>query len=173
MMKFLSCTKTAIVFLIVTLVSLGSYTYMLARPISYGMEYYNETVYDGEAFEGTMVFHSDNSMTIKNINFDEEMESRFYYKEGYVFLTMAETDEEYEEEVSYIDANFEEAVKSPFYASEINSFRMIAEGGDGYTVVYTCKSAIVFAAVGGAVELVLLGLAIVSLILSQKAKSRE
>ena len=51
MKKFLSCTKTAIIFLILTLIVIGAYTYMLARPISYGMEYYNKTEYATRNFE--------------------------------------------------------------------------------------------------------------------------
>ena len=54
MKNILSNLKTAVILLIVTIISLGFYAYMLARPISYGMDYHNETVYEGGTFEGTM-----------------------------------------------------------------------------------------------------------------------
>ena len=51
MKNILSCKKTAIILLTITIISIGFYAYMLARPISYGMDYQNETVYEGETFE--------------------------------------------------------------------------------------------------------------------------
>ena len=37
--------KTPIILLLVTVLSLGFYAFMLARPIWYGMSYHKETVY--------------------------------------------------------------------------------------------------------------------------------
>ena len=171
MKKFIACTKTTIVLLVVALISLAFYTYMLARPISYGMGYYNETEYEGGVFEGTLTFYADGTMTIDNTNFNGEMQYRYYYKNGYVFSLVAETDAEYEEEVAYINNNFEEAVDAPFYASEINAFKQISSEMDGYSAVYTCTSAVVFAIVYGVVELILIGLTCLSFILGKKAKN--
>lgn len=98
---------------------------MLARPISYGMSYHNETVYDGGIFEGTMKFYSDKTMVNSNTNFDNEINSRYYYKDGYVFFVSAETDEEYETEITSINKDFDQAIKIPFYSDKINSFRLI------------------------------------------------
>ena len=173
MKNILSRTVTAVILLIVTVISIGFYTYMLARPISYGMSYYNETVYDGGVFEGTMKFRADKTMVNKNTNFVEVLKSRYYYKDGYVFYTLAQTDEEYAEEVEWINANFDEAIKTAFYADEINAFKVIASEGDGYETVYTCKPAITFAIVGGVVSLLLIGLTAVSFILRGKKKNDD
>lgn len=170
MKNILSCKKTVIILLIITIISIGFYAYMLARPISYGISYYNETVYDGGTFEGTMKFYSDGIMVNRNTNFNEEIKSRYYYKDGYVFFTMAETDKEYEEEIASINENFDEAIKMPFYADEINSFKLVASEGDGYTTVYTCMPAIIFAVVGGVIELILISLICISFILRKKTK---
>ena len=99
MKNLLSNKKTAIILLVASILLLGFYAYMLARPISYGMAYHNETEYEGGVFEGTMKFYSDKTMVNTNTNFEEEIESRYYYKYGYVFFTMAETDEAYDEYV--------------------------------------------------------------------------
>jgi hypothetical protein len=168
MKKVLSCKKTAIILLIVTLIAVGFYVYMLARPISYGMAYHNKSEYDGGVFEGTMKFYSSGTMINSNTNFNEDMESRYYYKNGYVFFTIADTDEKYNEEVEFINKNFDEAKGKPFYADEINAFRLVATEGDGFATVYTCTFAITFAIIGGVVGAALVGLTCVCWILSKK-----
>ena len=55
MKNILSCKKTTILLFLITIISIGFYAYMLARPISYGMSYHNETVYEGGIFEGTKI----------------------------------------------------------------------------------------------------------------------
>lgn len=170
MKKFLSCKKTAMVLLIITILSIGFYSYMLARPISYGMSYHNETVYDGGVFEGTMKFYPDKTMRNSNTNLNEGIASRYYYKDGYVFFTLAQTDEQYEKEIASINDNFDASLKMPFYADEINSFRLVATEGDGFTTVYTCRSAIAFAIAGGVIELILIGFTCISFILRKKTE---
>lgn len=172
MKNILSNLKTAVILLIVTIISLGFYAYMLARPISYGMDYHNETVYEGGTFEGTVKFYSDGTMVNCNTNFNEEIKSRYYYKKGYVFYTLAETDEEYKEETASINENFDEAIKAPFYADEINAFNLVASEGDGYSIIYTCMPAIIIAVVGGVAELLLIGLVCASLILLIKSENK-
>lgn len=168
MKKLLSNKKTAIALLIATVILLGFYVYMLARPISYGMAYHNKSEYAGGVFEGTMKFYSDETMTNSNTNFYDEFNSRYYYKDGYVFFTMADTDEKYEEEVDFINKNFDEAIKMPFYADEINAFRVVATEGDGFETVYTCTPAIVFAITVGIAIAALIGLTSVSWLLFTK-----
>ena len=180
MKKFLSCVIPAVILLLVLLLTLGAYAYMLARPISYGMSYHHETVYDGVAFEGDMVYSPDGTVYITNSTYTEGIEEYYYYKDGYLFTLLAQNDMEYDEEVAYIEENFDEAVAMPFYASKINAFQQVFEGPDGYTNIYTCQGAITFAIVGGIIELVLflafLVLAILSVIFlvrSKKAKSEN
>ena len=169
MKKFLSCTRTVLILALVTVMTLGCYAYMLARPISYGMGYHNATAYGDDMFEGTMKFLSDGTMLNSNTNFDMELVSRYYFQDGYVFYTMAETDEAFAEEVAYITENFDEAIHAPFYADEINAFRLVAAEADGYSTVYTCKSAVILAVVGGVVELALIGLLCGCVILRRKS----
>jgi hypothetical protein len=173
MKRILSSKKTAIVLMSITLISLIFYVYMIARPISFGMEYHNESVYEDWKFEGITIFNDDNTMLNRNSNFIDELRSRYYYKDGYVFFTMANTSAEYEKEVEAINADFEEALKTPFYASKINAFRFVSEGPDGYTSVYLCESAIIFAAAFGAVELIMICLSTISLIFYKKSKIRN
>ena len=169
----LSRTKTAVILLLVTILSLGVYAYMLARPISYGMPYHNEIVYEGVAFEGTLRFYPDGTMRNKNTNFDEEQNNYYYYKDGYVFALMAETDAEYEAEVAYINENFQEAVAAPFYAAKINAFRQVAVGLDDYVTTYICMGAIIFTLAGGVVALALIVLTVSSFVLRKKEKDKE
>ena len=172
MKNIFSCKKTAIILLVITIIFAGIYAYMLARPVSYGMGYHNETVYEGGTFEGTMKFRVDRTMVNRNTNFSQEMESRYYYKNGYVFFTLAQTDEEYEKEIAEINANFDKAINEPFYADKINSFQLVVTEGDGFATVYTCKSAIAFAIAGGLIELMLIGLTCVSFLLRKKTENQ-
>ena len=152
---------------------IGFYVYMIARPISYGMSYNNKTVYEGEVFEGSIKFYPDGRMLNKNTNFEEALEDYYYYKDGYVFSLMAETEEEYKEEVAYINDNFDAAVAAPFYAMKINAFQQVAEGTDGYVMTYTCTGAIVFAIAGGVAVLALVFLTVFTFVLSIKAKAKK
>lgn len=133
----------------------------------------DETVYEGVAFEGTLKFYPDGTMRNKNTNFDEEQNNYYYYKDGYVFALMAETDAEYDAEIASINENFHEAVASPFYAAKINAFRQVAVGLDDYVTTYTCTGAIVFAVAGGVVALALIVLTVSSFVLCKKAKDKE
>lgn len=173
MKKILSNPKTAIILLIVTLLSLGFYTYMLVRPISYGMNYTNEIVYEGEEFEGTLKFRRDGKVITKNSNLKEEMEYYYYYKDGYVFSLMADTEEEYATEVELINNNFDAMISSPFYAAKINAFKQTSLSGDSDVTTYTCKGAIAFAIAGGVIGLALIALTAISIILYKKKDASE
>ena len=173
MKNILSKPKTAIILLIATVLFLGSYVYLLTCPISYGMKYRNETVYEGQVFEGSLKYTADRKVISENTNFDEPLEMYYYYKDGYVFHLMATNDEQYEAEVAYINENFDEAVKTPFYASKTNAFKQVAVGMDENVTTYTCKGAIIFAIGGGIDRLLLITLTVYSFALSKKAKNKE
>lgn len=173
MKKILSNIKTVIGLLAVTTILLGFYIYMIARPVSYGMEYHTEYEYAGVPFEGTFIFNAEGRMVNLNSNFDKELISYYYYKDGYIFFTMAETDAEYEKEVEWINSNFEEAINSPFYASKINAFRIVSEGPDGFKTEYDCANAVFFAVAGGVVEAMLIALTCVSYLFWKKSKCKE
>ena len=165
--------KTAIVFMAVAILSLGVYIYMILRPISYDMEYQTSYEYQGVLFEGSIKFNVDGTMTTTNSNFDEEISSRYYYKDGYVFFLIATTDSQYEKEVEWIDSNFEEALEMSFYASEINAFGLSNEGPDGSKITYDCKDAYTFTVVAGAIEVLLFGFACASFFIFKKTKKEE
>ena len=173
MKNILSKTKTTIILLIVTVLLLGSYVCIVASPVTYGMKYRNETVYEGEVFKGSLKYSPDGKVISENTNFDESLEMYYYYKDGYVFNLVATTDEEYEAEVAYINENFDEALASPFYASKINAFKQVAVGLDEDVTTYTCMGAIVFSIVGGIDRLLLIALTAYSFVLSKKAKNKE
>ena len=166
----LSCPRFARVILIVTVFTLVIYAYMLLRPVSHGMGYTTETEYFGETFTSTTVFKADNTSVTTNSTVDMELESFYYVKGGYLFFTTATTEEEYKEEVKYINESFEEAKAIPFYSAKVNAFEFVNVGPDGYSIVYTCTSAIVLAIVFGVVELMLIALTATYLVLSQRAK---
>ena len=172
MKKILSNIKTVIGLLGVTIILLGFYIYMIARPISYGMEYYAYTEYEGIVFECKVTFNADGTMHTWNTS-NIDLDSRYYYKDGYVFFTSATTDEAYDQEVAWINANFEEAINTPFYADEINAFGYVASEGDGYSLNYDCKGAVVFAIAAGVVVLMFAGLTTTSFVLSKKTKRDE
>lgn len=173
MKKFLSYKKTAIIFLAIAVLLLGVYVYMLARPISYGMKYHNETVYEGQKFVSDIKFNSDKTMTVTNAAYEDGQDFRYYYKNGYIFNLMAQTDEEYEIEVEAINKDFESAVNTPFYASKINAFKLTNKSDDGSSIGYTCKPAIVIAVVGGVLEVALIGFGLASLIVCIKSKKNK
>lgn len=168
MKNILSRKTTAIILLIITVLSLGFYAYMIARPISYGMSYHNHTAYEGGTFDGSMKFYSDTTMLNSNTNLGAELESRYYYKDGYVFFVLAGTEQGYEAEVAFINEHFEEAIERPFYADKINAFRLFVAEADGYATVYTCTPAIVFAIIGGVVEVTLVAFACAAVLLWKK-----
>ena len=173
MKNILSQTKTAIILLFITVLLLGSYVYMIARPISYGMSYYNSVVYEGVKFEGEIRFNSDGTVLSKNTNFEEPIEMYYYYKDGYVFTLVAKNEEERASEIAYINENFDEAIATPLYASKTSAFKQVAVGLDEEVTTYTCTGAIIFAVVGGVVWLALIALTAYSFVLSKKAKNKE
>ena len=160
--KMISGRITVLLHSVVAIVVLLVGLYGLTRPLSYGCDYYHAVFYEGDDFNGTMTFYSDNTVVIRNTNFDEDIKFFYYYKNGYVFFGLSQTEEEFENEVAAINEDFEGAVNTPFYASEINAFRLSSEGLDGYKSVYLCQTSLVMALVWGATELVLLGIVLSS-----------
>lgn len=171
MKKFFN-KKTAVICLILSVLLLAVCVCMIIRPISYGLAYRTETEYEGQTFEGTIWFYPDQTRKTVNSNDDTPENARYYYKDGYIFLSFAATDEEYAQEVEYINAHFEEALSTPFYADQINAFQLIC-GTDDFTVEYTCTSAIVIVTAVGIVDLALIGLTVASFIASKKAKDEN
>ena len=168
MNKVRSCRKPAWILVVIAMIVLVVGIYGMTRPMSYGSSYYHASFFEGEDFNGTMTFYSDNTMVIRNTNFDGEYKPFYYYKNGYIFFPLAQTEAEYQEEVAAINADFEGAVSAPFYASKINAFRLSSEGPDGYKSVYICQLPVMMLVVWCAIELVLLGFAVATVIRGKK-----
>lgn len=160
--KVFSSVKTARALLVFTILLLVCSVYLFGRPISYGAPYNITMIYEDEVFQGSARFYSDGRMVNGNSNFDEAMEFRYYYKNGYVFYPMADNQEEYEEDVAYINDHFEEAVNIPFYASKINAFHMVSAGMDGYQSTYICDSAVIAAVICSLMVLTMGGLTVIA-----------
>ena len=166
--KIFTSAKTVIAVAAIAILFLAFYVYMLARPISYGMEYYGENTYEDSVFKGSYVFNSDDTMIIENTNFDEPMEYRYYYKDGYYFNLIAQTEDEIAAEIADINNNFEEAVNTAFYATKINAFRSVSVGPDGTESVSVCNGAVAFTIFCGFLELALIGFAVLLFVLYKK-----
>lgn len=170
MKNILSFKITAIILAVLALVSLFFYANMLATPLTYGFAYYHASMYEGDDFGGTMTFYQDNTLLVDNSNFDEPLKLFYYYKDGYVFILMATTEEEFDAEVAMINENFEEAISTPFYADKANAFLLTAEGMEEYTSFYYCRYSINLAIAWGIGQLALIGLAWASIVGCKKAK---
>ena len=173
MKKILSQVKTAIILLCITVLLVGSYVCIIASPVTYGMKYRNESVYEGEVFKGSLKYSPDGKVISENTNFDEPLEMYYYYKDGYVFNLVAKNDAEYKAEVAAINEDFDEAVATPLYAFKTNAFKQVAQGFDNDVTIYTCQAAIIYAIVGGIDRLLLIALTVYSFVLSKKAKNKE
>ena len=173
MSKMRSCRSRVVIFTVLAIALLVVGIYGMTRPLAYGCDYYHAVFYDGEDFNGTMTFYSDNTMVIRNTNFEEDIKLFYYYKNGYVFFGMSQTESEYQEEVAAIDADFEGALNTPFYASKINPFKLSSEGPDGYKSIYLCQSSIMLIVPLVAIELILIGFGIAPVIFREKDKSED
>lgn len=177
MKKILSNKITLFLILAITILFLVFYIYMLARPISYGMEYsiaddVNFKV-DGEEqsayFESTTVFHNNNKVSIKNSNFDETIEYYYFYKDGYVVTCTAKNDAEYKAEVEEIQANWDNLIKDELYVSKINAFNL-SSVSDDIDMVQKCNDMITFSILAGILEVILIALTVTCFIFNKKSK---
>ena len=173
MNKTRSCQITALVLAVAAIVLLILGICGMSRPMTYDASYYHAVFYEDQDFNGTMSFYEDNTMVVRNTNLDEELQMFYYYKDGYIFFALAQTEAEYQEEVAAINEDFEGAVNTPFYASKINPFRLSSEGPDGYRSVYFCQDAIMLVIPFVVVELALIGFAVAFAIRSKKKKSED
>ena len=105
--KMISGQQKAQIFAVVAIVLLVVGIYGVTRPLSFGSGYYHASFYDDEDFNSTMTFYGDDTMVIRNTNFNEDLQSYYYYKDGYVFFALSTTVEEYQEEVAAINEDFE------------------------------------------------------------------
>ena len=165
--------KKALILSVIAIIWLAVGIFAMTTPMACGVNYFHATMYEGDDFNGTMVFHPNNTMVVRNTNFDEELEMFYYYRDGYVFYLLSTTKAEYEAEVAAINADFEGAVNTPFYASKINAFMISSEGLDDYQSTYLCQITIMMAVIWGAIELALIAFAVAFVIRGKKTKREE
>ena len=177
MKKILSNKITLFSSLMLAVIVLMFSIFMFTRPISYekSYSYAGEFAYqiDGEQFlenfEISMVFHKDNKVTTTNSNFEGSFDQYYFYKDGYVILCDAETEEEYLREIEKFEMNWDIVVNDPLRTFEVNSFSLtsIAEDID-YS--QTCDSMVTFAIVTGIIESLFIGLSVTSFIFYKRSK---
>ena len=179
MKKFLKKLPVMITFVALSVVLLGVYIYMLARPVSYGMAYkHSEKTDENNYIEQTIVVQNNKKAKVtingKVMGFEMKVTGGAWIaikgnkalfvgtSEGLDEVVM--TEEQYNEAVKLLtDESFksEDAITS-------NAFKMTMDGE-----TYTCTGAIVFAAVAGAVELCLLTFACLSVIFFLQDKKKK
>ena len=178
MKKFLSKLPVMITFVALSVVLLGVYIYMLARPVSYGMAYKYSKKTDADNYYTTSIVVQNNkkaklTATGKELGIDmKETMTYWIVTKGDKFavvgvletdipLVPTMTEEEYNEVIKLIPDEF----WNTDAATKCNAFKFTADGD-----TYTCTGAIVFAIVGGIIELALISFATLSVIFFIKKK---
>lgn len=194
MKKFLSKMPVMAVLLVLALGGLGLYIGLLARPVSYGMDYtYSQTLevtgyeeVDGQTQVMTINFKSGKQVTMFNKIGEESGSMDFWYVQNgnkvWLVSPVEEsiTEEEFDQFIELLKADKEEwdAVWSDTSGDimlfSINAFNLSFLGLNEYgDVDLTCTGAIVFAAVWGAIEVALIVFAALSLTFYLKGKKQE
>ena len=158
MKNILSKTRTAIVLLLVTVIFLGVFTFMLTRPISYGMPYHDETAYDGIPFEVTWTFYPDSTVIIDNDNYNEPAVDYYYYRDGHMFFLWVDSPERCQKLTEFIDETYENVEDIPLSPYELNAFTLTSDMVEDLEFILACKGLIVFTVFGGIVAIALIAL---------------
>lgn len=163
MKKFLKNKITMISLLVVSVLFLGFYVYMIARPISYGMVYTSKIELSGKEYVSKNTYYRDNIVKTEKSDGDEF--TSYYYKEGRYIVFVSDSKAEYEEIIKTQDMS--QVIKE--YGEKMNAFCCVSSI-DGEKIVSTCYGAIWFAVIAGVFELALITLAILSTIYVVKNK---
>lgn len=189
MKKFLSMTPVMVALLVLALGGLGLYIGLLARPVSYGMNYtYSTTIegtgheeVDGQTQNVTINFESDEKATLK-MEMNGEVSERTYWtvrngnKVWFVADANSFTYDQFKEAIKEIkaDANEWDAIWSEdsndIQIFHVNAFEISSNLSPD---TFKCTGAIVFAAVWGAIEVALIAVAALSLTFYLKGKKQE
>lgn len=189
MKKFLSMTPVMAVLLVLALGGLGLYIGLLARPVSYGMNYTYSTTIEGTGYEEvdgqtqnvTINFESDEKATLK-MEMNGEVSERTYWtvrngnKVWFVADANSFTYDQFKEAIKEIkaDANEWDAIWSEdsndIQIFHVNAFEISSNLSPD---TFKCTGAIVFAAVWGVVEVALIAVAALSLTFYLKGKKQE
>lgn len=159
MKKILRNKLTSLILSIISLAFLIFYLVMLIRPISYGMEYQITYELNNEEYQTSVFFSKDNKISIIDNKTNVTTEAYYYVTKGYLFRCNAQNEEQYYQEVEYINNNFTEAVLTPLYPTRINAFNWSYGNDYDFTkVVYTCNDLISFSIFAGIFELLLIAI---------------
>ncbi len=189
MKKFLSMTPVMAVLLVLALGGLGLYIGLLARPVSYGMNYTYSTTIEGTGYEEvdgqtqnvTINFESDEKAVLKmEINGEVSELTYWTVRNGNKVWFAADansfTYEQFKEAIKVIkaDANEWDAIwsedSSDIQIFNVNAFEISSNLSPD---TLKCTGAIVFAAVWGAIEVALIAVAALSLTFYLKGKKQE
>ena len=189
MKKFLSMFPVMVALLVLALGGLGLYIGLLARPVSYGMDYtYSQTLegtgyeeVDGQTQNVTIIFESDEKAVLK-MEMNGEVNEVTYWtvrngnKVWFVADANSFTYEQFKEAIKAIkaDANEWDAIWSEdsndIQIFHVNAFEISSNLSPD---AFKCTGAIVFAAVWGAIEVALIVFAALSLTFYLKGKKQE
>ena len=190
MKKILSMFPVMVALLVLALGGLGLYIGLLARPISYGMDYTYSKVLGSDSGEDegktqvmTINFKSGKQVTMFNKIGEESGSMDFWYVQNgnkvWLVSPVEEsiTEEEFDQFIELLKADKEEwdAVWSDTSGDimlfSINAFNLSFLGLNEYgDVDLTCTGSIIFAAVWGAIEVALIVFAALSLTFYLKGK---
>lgn len=190
MKKILSNMWVLIALVVLALAGLGLYIGLLARPISYGMDYtYSEVLgSDSGEDEGktqvlTINFKSGKQVTMFNKIGEESSSMDFWYVQNgnkvWLVAPVEEsiTEEEFDQTIEALKANKEEwdaiwsETSGDIMLFSVNAFNFSFLGQNEYgDVDLTCTGSIIFAAVWGVVEVALIAIAALSLTFYLKNK---
>ena len=170
MKKFLGKKSSKILFIILTLVLTAVYIYMLVRPISYGMTYKNETTALGITTTREVTFLSSKKMKVTTTtgSSTSTVEQWIYCQGGKIAIVDATgliSEETYNKLIESEDSK-NAYIKGATY--NLNAF-----GGEGLAGEYKCTGAVVFAIVGGVVELVLITLTALTFVFASKKGAKK
>lgn len=164
MKKFFGKLPVMITFVALAVVMAVVYIGMLVRPVAIGMTYKGEVSRYGETAEISVKVKSGKKleMTTKVDGSTLTDEGYYFEKEGYIVFMEASNNDEYKAEKEELIKNWE-ITKSMIKTTGMGGIDCNAFGVEVMGEDFTCIGSIVFAIVGGIIELVLLagaGLAI-------------
>jgi len=168
MKKFFGKKPVLITFIALAVIFAVVYIGMLVRPVAIGMTYKGEV----SGMEVSVKIKSGKKMeiTMKGEGMPTITEEGYYLeKDGYVVFMNAQNDEDYKTEKKDILNNWEarkaEIKLTGEGGKDCNAFGLEAMGGD-----FKCTGSVVFAIIGGVLELVLLAGAGLSVFYAVKKK---
>ena len=161
MKKFFGKLPVMITFIALAVICAVGYIGMLVRPIAIGMTYKGEA--HGAEVTVKVLSNKKIKMTMKGETTTTTEEAYYFEKDGYIVFLDSENDDDYKTDKKDILDNWEVAkglIDSGAYpgGKDCNAFGVKVFGED-----FKCTGSVVFAVIGGVIELVLLagaGLAI-------------